>query len=71
MSGPCQLVPEPSKWVGGDVVLLVVVVFDVVVGGGGGDDGFVIVNLYQSLSGVRVDEVLVFNKSYLIAISRY
>ena len=66
MSGPRQLVPEPSKWVGGVVVLVVVVV-----GGGGDDDGFVIVNSYQSLSRGWVDEVLVFNKSYLTAISRY
>ena len=48
MSGPRQLVPEPSKWVGGVVVVVVVDV--VVVGGGGGDDGFVIVNSYKSLS---------------------
>ena len=66
MSGPRQLVPEPSKWVGGVVVLVVDVV-----DGGGDDDGFVIVNSYQSLSGGWVDEVLVFNKSYLIAASRY
>ena len=47
MSGPRQLVPEPSKWVGGVVVLVVDVVNDVVVVGGGGDhDGFVIVNSY-------------------------
>ena len=80
MSGPRQLVPEPSKWVGGVVVLVVddVVVVVVVVGGGGGggggggdNDGFVIVNSYQSLSAGWVDEVLVFNKSYLIAASRY
>ena len=53
MSGPRQLVPEPSKWVGGVVVLVVDVVDDVVVvvGGGGDYDGFVIVDPYQSLSG--------------------
>ena len=45
MSGPRQLVPEPSKWVGGVVVLVVDAV-----DGGGDDDGFVIVNSYQSLS---------------------
>ena len=51
VSGTRQLVPEPSKWVGGVVVLVVDVVVVVVVGGGGGDDdGFVIVNSYQSLS---------------------
>ena len=55
MSGPRQLVPEPSKWVGGVVVLVVVVVVvdvvDVVVVGGGGNDGLVIANSYQSLIG--------------------
>ena len=51
VSGPRQLVPEPSKWVGGVVVLVVVVV----VVGGGGDDDFVIVNSYQILSGGWVD----------------
>ena len=70
MSGPRQLVPEPSKWVGGVVVLVVDGVVDVV-DNGGGDDGFAIVNSYQSLSGGWFDEVLVFNKSFLIAISRH
>ena len=51
VSGSRQLVPEPSKWVGGVVVLVVVVV----VVGGGGDDDFVIVNSYQILSGGWVD----------------
>ena len=59
VSGPRQLVPEPSKWVGGVVVFVVAVVVDVVDGGGGGggggDDDFVIVNSYQSLSGGWVD----------------
>ena len=50
VSGPRQLVPEPSKWVGG-VVVLVVDVVDVVVVGGGGDGGLVIANSYQSLVG--------------------
>ena len=45
VSGPRQLVPEPSKWVGGVVVLVVDVVDN-----GVDDDGFVIVNSYQSLS---------------------
>ena len=45
VSGPRQLVPEPSKWVGGVVVLVVDVVDDVVV------VGFVIANSYQSLVG--------------------
>ena len=63
MSGPRQLVPEPSKWVGSVVVRVVDVVVDVVddvvlVGGGGDDDGFLIVNSYQSLSGGSVDEYL-------------
>ena len=51
MSGPRQLVPEPSKWVGGVVVLVVDVVDDVVVVVvvGGGNDGLVIANSYQSL----------------------
>ena len=50
MSGPRELVPEPSKWVGGVVVLDVDVV--VIIDGGGDDDyGFVIINSYQSLSG--------------------
>ena len=53
VSGSRQLVPEPSKWVGGVVVLVVVVV--VGGGGGGGDDDFVIVNSYQILSGGWVD----------------
>ena len=49
MSGPRELVPEPSKWVGGVVVLVV----DVVVGDGGvgGKDGLVSANSYQSLVG--------------------
>ena len=51
MSGPRQLVPEPSKWVGGVVVLVVDVVDDVVVVVGGGNDGLVIANSYQSLVG--------------------
>ena len=67
VSGPCQLVPEPSKWVGGVVVLVVDLLLLVVV---------MVVLLSPTrtkawLGGVRVDEVLVFNKSYLIAISRY
>ena len=44
--GPRQLVPEPSKWVGGVVVLVVVFVV-----AGGGDGGLVIANSYQSLVG--------------------
>ena len=54
VSGPRQLVPEPSKWAGGVVVFVVAVVVDVVVvvvGGGGGNGGLVIANSYQSLVG--------------------